>query len=61
MKGVKMNWETTQQLIRIGGYAIGSGLLGSGVADGEQFQAALGGVVSIAAFVWFIVKERKAP
>ena len=53
-----MKWETAQQLIRIGGYALGSAFLGEAVADGEQFQAAIGGVVAVSSFVWWIVSER---
>jgi hypothetical protein len=55
-----MNWNTVQQLIRIVGYSAGAALLGDGVADSEQFQAALGGIISVAAFGWWIVKERSS-
>lgn len=53
-----MNWATLQQLIRIVGYAVGSYFLGTAVADGELFQAALGGLTSIGAFAWWIIAER---
>lgn len=54
-----MNWSTLQQLIRILLYSGGSAVLGESLASGEMFQAAIGGVVSIAAFAWWIVRERK--
>jgi hypothetical protein len=53
-----MNWDTIQQVIRIIGYAVGSYFLGTAVADGETFQAALGGLTSVGAFVWWVVAER---
>jgi hypothetical protein len=54
-----MNWETLQQLIRIMAYAAGSYFLGDAAASGETYQAAVGGLVSIGAFVWWAVKERQ--
>ena len=56
-----MNWDTVQQLIRIVMYASGSALLGDGVADGAEYQAAIGGAVSIAAFLWWWFWERARP
>lgn len=53
-----MSWNTVQQLIRIVGYAGGSLAFGEATADGELFQAALGGAVAIGAFVWWAVAER---
>ena len=53
-----MKWDTLQQLIRIVGYSAGAALLGDGVADSQQFQAALGGLISIASFGWWFVKEK---
>lgn len=52
-----MSWDTLQQLIRIGLYAGGSAWLGAGVADGALFQGAIGGVLAIGAFVWWMVVE----
>lgn len=52
-----MKWDTVQQLIRILGYAGGSYVLGEGVADGEMYQAAIGGAVNIGAFLWWWVNE----
>lgn len=53
-----MQFGTVEQLIRILGYAVGSAVLGAGVADGEMFQAAIGGVVSLVSFGWWLVRER---
>lgn len=61
MKVTPMNFSTIEQLVRILAYAIGSYFLGTGVADGEVFQAALGGGVSLIAFVWWLAFERNRP
>ena len=53
-----MNFSTIEQLIRILAYALGSYFLGAGVADGELYQAAIGGGVSVIAFIWWLVFER---
>lgn len=53
-----MSWDTIQQVIRIIGYAVGSYFLGTAVADGEMFQAALGGLTSVGAFAWWLVAQR---
>jgi hypothetical protein len=54
-----MNWETLQQLLRIILYAVGGYFLGDGVTQGAEFQAAVGGVLAVGAFVWWAVWERK--
>lgn len=54
-----MNWDTIQQLIRIIAYAAGSYFLGDAAAQGQTFQAAVGGLISIGAFVWWAFNERK--
>jgi hypothetical protein len=54
-----MNWDTIQQLLRIIAYAAGSYFLGDAAANGETYQAAVGGLISIAAFIWWAVQERK--
>lgn len=54
-----MNWDTIQQLIRILAYAGGSYFFGDSVANGEMFTAAVSGAVSVGAFVWWWVWERK--
>jgi hypothetical protein len=54
-----MNWDSIQQLVRIVAYAVGGYLLGDAVANSEQFQAAVGGLVSVGAFAWWFYWERK--
>lgn len=54
-----MSFETISQLVRIVAYAVGGFFLGQGIADGQLFQAALSGLVSIAAFVWWLAVENR--
>jgi len=56
-----MNWETIQQLIRIVMFTVGSFFLGDAVANGEQFQGLIGGVVAAASFAWWFFWERTRP
>lgn len=56
-----MTWATIQQLVRILAYAAGSAYFGQQVADGEMFQAALGGLLSLGAFIWWAFVEAKKP
>lgn len=56
-----MNLDTAQQLIRILAYAAGGYLLGEGVTETDTFQAAVGGVISVSAFVWWYFWDRKRP
>ncbi len=56
-----MNWDTIQQLIRIVAYSGGSFFFGDAVANGELFQAAIGGGLAVVAFIWWYVKERSKP
>lgn len=53
-----MNAGTIQQLVRIVLYTGGSVVLGQGIADGEMFQAALGGLAPVIAFLWWLLWER---
>jgi hypothetical protein len=53
-----MTWDSIQQIIRILAYAIGGYALGEGVTQGETFQAAVGGLISVGAFVWWAIRER---
>ncbi len=53
-----MTWDTSQQLIRILGYSIGSYFLGKGVMDGEMGQQLMGGLMSLSAFGWWLVVEK---
>lgn len=48
-----------EQLIRIGLYVGGSYFLGDAVAQGEQYQAAVAGVVAVASFAWWYVRGRQ--
>lgn len=57
-KGKPMSWDTVQQIIRIGLYSGGSFFFGQQVADGNLYQAAIGGVLAIGAFAWWLVFER---
>lgn len=57
-KGQTMKWSTIEQLIRIGSYTVGSYFLGDAVANGQTFQAAIGGAIAIGAFLWWLVFER---
>lgn len=56
-----MTWDTIQQLIRIGAYAGGSMFFGKEIADGDLYQAAIGGVISVGAFVWWMMAQSKKP
>lgn len=49
-----MNWETLQQIIRIVLYTLGGYFLGAEVAQGPEFSAAVGGILAIGAFLWFL-------
>jgi peptidoglycan hydrolase-like protein with peptidoglycan-binding domain len=60
-KGKPMQWSTVEQLIRIAAYVGGSALLGQQVADGQMFQAALAGLLPVAAFLWWLIFERNRP
>lgn len=49
-----------EQLARIALYHIGAYFLGDAIASGAEYQAAVGGAVSIVAFVWWAYRNRKA-
>lgn len=53
-----MDWDTIQQVIRIAMYSGGSYFFGDAVASGSLYQAAIGGVVALGAFVWWFFWER---
>jgi hypothetical protein len=57
-KGKPMKFSTIEQLIRIAAYTGGGMLFGQQIADGQMFQAAIGGAVALGAFVWWLVFER---
>jgi hypothetical protein len=56
-----MSWSTISQLIRIVAYSAGALVLGQGVADGELFQQAIGGLINIGAFAGWAVTEYNKP
>ena len=60
-KGKPMKWSTIEQLIRIAAYSGGGVLFGQQIADGQMFQAAIGGLIAVGAFVWWLVFERNRP
>lgn len=49
-----------EQLIRIVLYTAGGALFGDAVANSEDFQAAIGGVISVGTFIWWAVRNRRA-
>lgn len=49
-----------EQLIRIVLYSAGGYLFGDAVANSADFQAAVGGVISIATFAWWAISNRRA-
>lgn len=53
-----MKFSTVEQLIRILAYTGGSFAFGDAIANGETFQAAIGGAIAVGAFVWWLVFER---
>lgn len=53
-----MNWDSLQQVLRIVLYAGGGYLFGDAVKDGELFQQAVGGLLSVGAFAWWWFWER---
>lgn len=48
-----MDWSQIQQVIRIVLYTVGGIWLGKDIADGDTFQAALGGLLNVGAFAWW--------
>ena len=54
-----MQLGTLEQLIRIAAYTLGSYFFGQGVADGEMYQAAIGGGVAVLAFAIWAWREYK--
>lgn len=53
-----MTWNSIQQLLRIALYTGGGIVFGESFMDGELAQSAIGGLLSIGAFVWWLVWER---
>lgn len=52
--------SSTEQLIRIALYTLGAYILGDGVAQSAEFQAAVGGLISAGSFAWWLIRNRKA-
>lgn len=48
-----MGWDSIQQMVRIVLYTLGGYLLGSEVAQGDLFQGAVSGLLSVGAFFWW--------
>ena len=49
-----------EQLIRIGAYMAGSALFGQAFASGDMYQQAVGAVVNLGAFGWWLYANKKA-
>ena len=50
---------TKEQLIRYALTWIGSVTFGASVANGELYQAAVGGAIAVGTFVWWYVRNRQ--
>lgn len=48
-----------EQLLRMGMMAGGNAALGEGIASGDEYQAAVGGVIAIVSFVWWYIRQRQ--
>ena len=54
-----MQWSQVQQVLRIIIFSAAGWLFGQGVTEGELFQQAVGGLLSVGAFAWWLVWEHK--
>ena len=54
----KFQLGTLEQMVRMILTWIGTFTLGEGVASGSEYQAAVGGVVAIASFIWWFIRNR---
>lgn len=54
-----MDWDKIQQVLRIILYTVGGWVFNDAVTQSDLYQAAVGGVLSIGAFIWWYVWERK--
>lgn len=59
MEKLPMKWDSIQQLVRIVAYAGGGYMFGDAVANGAEYQAAVGGALQVGAFAWWYAWERK--
>lgn len=48
-----------EQLIRIGLYSLGGYVLGDGIANSAEYQAAVGGLIQVVTFAWWVYRNRK--
>lgn len=53
----KFQLGTLEQLIRIVAQMGGSAAFGDAVANGDKFQGAVGGVIAIVSFVWWLKRN----
>lgn len=54
-----LSWDQIQQVVRIVLYSGGGYLFGESVADGQLFQSAVGGLMSVGAFAWWLIWDRQ--
>lgn len=52
-----LQWQTLQQVLRMGLNAGGAMLFGDAIATGDQYQAAVGGLLVVAQFGWWYAWE----
>lgn len=55
---MSLSFDTVQQVLRIALFTGGGVVLGDSITNGPEFQTAVGGVISIAAFCWWFFWER---
>lgn len=48
-----------EQLIRMGMNAGGAAIFGQAVTQGDLYQGAIGGVISLIAFAWWYIRNRR--
>lgn len=53
----RIQFTFIEQILRIAAFTIGSYFLGDGLAENEEFQAAVGGLVAAVGFVWWAYRE----
>ncbi|MFC3074726.1 Pam3-gp28 family putative phage holin [Shinella pollutisoli] len=49
-----------EQLIRIALYTVGGFVLGDGIANSAEYQAAVGGLIHVVTFAWWLYRNRRA-
>lgn len=53
-----MKWDDVQQVLRIVIYAVAGYFFGDGVVNGELFQSAVAGLMSVGNFAWWFIWNR---